>query len=766
MTLLRLYRGAALALAFTALAVGVAGAEERWALLIGASDYASEEGGAARNWLSLDGPRNDVALMYSTLVGDGVPRRNIRVLADTLDRSVYKSAPAAEGRPVRDEILRSLDWLAEHAKPNDQALIYYSGHGAFVPEKQDKPGGPTEDDGKDEILVPLGVGYWDEQVEAVSGQVLDDELGQKVRALMDNGVFVWLVVDACHSGTAVRSAEQGEGRVRRVDPVADLGVPKEALDAARRRAGKEASTRSGDVWSLQSTVEALSPKQAGFVAFYAAHPAQYAIERLLPKGASLSERRSHGVMTWNLAQALRASGAADYATLARQVAAGYWEWGPTAPMPQFEGELSATPMIGAGSEKTWGISTRDGNLLLEAGQLDNIGAGTILEIHQKGDSAEEPLFYARVDLAGIEEAKISPLPATNARPSLLEERMIRDGVMNSRSRERWFEDRSQSFLAKVIDRTPAFVLQVAMTGATEELALAKPVIEDVTARGAGAEAALELVSSAEDADVLLSISNGRLWFTPPGAALVEKGPQRAYSLTLADLNSEVLSHALRQIARARNLSRTAEAYSNTPTARSLSTEVHIRQGRHLADGSCENPPLEPTALPADVRLIADGAHPLTDFVTVRHCDQVFYSFTNTGQVLLDLTPLYIDPWSQVSFLDGFRESTYGGLRLRPGETRILTYAENTSSSGGRVTPVGAGEVVVVVTVGDAERMYAPDFRHLADEMPGGQRRDAGAPEGLRALLQDAAFGNVRAAAGEPIGRSGVIAIPFKTEAPR
>lgn len=751
--------------AILAATAGVAGAGERWALLVGASDYASAAGGASSNWESLEGPRNDVALMYATLTQEGIPQDRIRVLADTLDRSVYRDAPVSDGKPVREEILESLDWLTRNARAGDQALVYYSGHGSYIPERLDKPGGPAEDDGFDEILVPLAAGYWDETVDSVSGQVLDDEIGEKINALMAEGVFVWLVVDACHSGTVARSSEPADGIARGLDPVRDLGVPQADIDAARQRGALIGSTRSARSLTREHSFEGLSNQGGNFVAFYAAPPARMAIERIMPKNAALADRRAHGVMTWNLAQALRGAGATDYATLARQVIAGAWEWGAAAPLPQFEGELGAAPMVGAGTEKFWGIESRGRKLFLTAGQLENIGPGSILAVQQKGDDPDRALFFARVQDAGIEESLIEVLPSSNDRPSYLAERVARDGMKDPGE---WIEERSQSLIAKVIDHVPAFVLKTAVAGTGEDADNIRSTLSGLSnpAREDPGAPAIEIEDMAGAADVLLAIRDGRVWFTAPDAGLVTEGPNEAYSLSMSEADPGTLSAVLRRIAKARNLTRTARYYNNTPTAQSLSISIAIRQGRQLENGKCELAPEDPVSVPQDAVVMADAGHPLSGPFEVHHCDQVYYSLRNNSTELLDLTPLYIDPWSQISFLGAYRENRFGALRLAPGQTRIMSYAENTASRNGHTTPAGAAQVIWIAVEGDPDRINGPDFRHLAHAMPESDRRDAGAPEGLRALLQDAAFGTARAASGEPIGRSGIIAIPFQTFAPQ
>jgi hypothetical protein len=97
---------------------------------------------------------------------------------------------AAEGRPTKQNIMGGIDWLVKGAQPGDHLFFHYSGHGSQV---KDTSG--DEDDGFDETIVPLDFGK--------AGQIVDDELHDKMVKPLLKGVRLTAIFDCCHSGTAL-----------------------------------------------------------------------------------------------------------------------------------------------------------------------------------------------------------------------------------------------------------------------------------------------------------------------------------------------------------------------------------------------------------------------------------------------------------------------------------------------------------------------------------------------------------------------------------
>lgn len=747
---------------------------DRYALLVGISAYA--EGDGADQVRPLAGPKNDVTLLYHTLVELGVPAGQIRVVADSLDAADYERRIEADAEPTRAEILAGIDWVIETARAGDEVLIYVAGHGSNVPEAA-KEAGSTEIDGLDEIILPIDIGVWQYDAEQVENQILDDEFGERIGALVESGVFVWFVVDTCHSGTAIRS----DGVARRVDPAAALGVPAERLD----RAG-EARARRGDGEALappQPSVELRGGEGGGFVAFYAAQPDELAIEGPMPKTAAADQRRQHGLITWNIVQALRSGDAPTYEAIARRVLAGYWEWGGRAPVPMFDGDLARAPFVGGGGDRSWGMEARDGNLIVRGGLLDDIAPGTVFAVGQPAAEAGEPLFYARVVDAGVETAEIEILPSTAERPARLDEILVERGLRPGH-RQVWLEDRAPTFEARLVERIPAFTLTIARPGdlwrdhPDPDVARLRTVLRELAAALPDRQPlALAFVdrepADAEGpaADLVLEVHDGRLWFRPTGTELVTEGQGQAYSLPLSSLDFATMADALRVIARARNLARVAELYADSDLADGLRVEVNLLPSIPDSRGPCPQPEeREASTVPAEAMSVNALGYGPVDVLPIGHCDRVFISVTNTGDEVLDLTPLYIGPWSQIYFLDGFEDAAFGGLRLWPAETRIVSYTEDTfMPPDGVLVPTGFGRVVLLAVEGDPRRPFAADFRHLTGRLPVSQRRDAAAPSALRALLDAAAFGDGRvrsAPEGAAAARAGAVSIFFESRPPQ
>jgi caspase domain-containing protein len=93
--------------------------------------------------------------------------------------------------PTYENIVAAFRQLSEIASPGDQIYIHYSGHGARVHTCYPELKGP---DGFDEALVPVDIGY------SESAYLRDVEVAHFLKNLIDRGLGVTAVLDACHSG--------------------------------------------------------------------------------------------------------------------------------------------------------------------------------------------------------------------------------------------------------------------------------------------------------------------------------------------------------------------------------------------------------------------------------------------------------------------------------------------------------------------------------------------------------------------------------------
>ena len=152
-------------------------AEQR-ALLVGVGKY-SVPG------IDLPGIDLDMERMQETLGIMGFEPSQIRVLMD--ENATSKN------------VIRELEtWLRQGVEPEDRVVFYYSGHGSNNPDFDG-----DEEDGVDEVLVTHDVRRVRIKGQrALTGVVDDDTIGRLIEAIPSKNI--WIIVDACHSGTMTR----------------------------------------------------------------------------------------------------------------------------------------------------------------------------------------------------------------------------------------------------------------------------------------------------------------------------------------------------------------------------------------------------------------------------------------------------------------------------------------------------------------------------------------------------------------------------------
>lgn len=123
-------------------------------------------------------------------------------------------------------VRNQLGQLVRTAGSGERVMLYFSAHGSRIPDS-----GPLDEaDGQDEVLLLADAREWDGS--ALPGALVDDELAQAVRDLRAKGVDVFLVIDSCASGGAMRS--EGTSRARSL-PASLFAVPETRMRSARRR---------------------------------------------------------------------------------------------------------------------------------------------------------------------------------------------------------------------------------------------------------------------------------------------------------------------------------------------------------------------------------------------------------------------------------------------------------------------------------------------------------------------------------------------------
>lgn len=734
------------------------------ALLVGVSNYPKETVGD----LQLAGPKNDVALMIETLPLLGIKPEHVRVLADSLEQT--KSPRKADGLPTRAAILDGLARLASESGKGDFALVYLSGHGSRQPDLTPEKRAVPKADGMDEVFLPIDIGVWQSDLEKVENALLDFELGQAVQAIRAKGAHVWVIVDACHSGTMTRSA--GDAVIKQV-PTEALKVPQAAIDkaralavaradAARTAAGLPKTRSAGDLtektrslWSGGDKVD-----NGSYVAFFAAHPDERARQENLPKDAEAGERMPRSVMTWHLVRALRSGQAATYRDLGFHVMQGYEQLSGESPVPMFEGDLTR-PVIGAsvGGERRYLAQNSDAGMEIMAGAMDGITAGTIVSLAAP-DAPEKPLGFAV-----IEQPRLSKSPL----------RLVaREGV---EAKEDDFR-KGMPLTARIVEKGVALSFTVALLHATSTAAATTPA-EQAARRAvgeiAGAEnIAVRVVAADQPADLYLAVENGRLWFIPPGEALQREGRNRAASIALPDNAGQsrgTIEKALQRYAKVRNLTRIAAAMGPAAIQQKLQVEAFLVRDKGTPPASARAP--DDRACRRAQGEVPEGAEKIeggllgAGAITLRHCDRVYFRLTNLGDKPIDITPLYVDGDAMTSYRADER-----GLRLEPKSVPTILNLGVVTYSQRRGEPEAIGNermMFIAVEVPDKQALPA-DYRQLADDAPL-TRAAQGGPAALRSFLNAAtqAQPKTRSAVAAPLigdgAAAGVIEYRWKVAAP-
>jgi|CXWL01.1.fsa_nt_gi hypothetical protein len=716
-----------------ALPAATAQTTERYALIVGASGYRAPI-------RSLLGPRNDVTLLTNTLVEQGVPRDNIRVLADGLSAADYPIKVTPNGDPTRARILAELDRLAEIAGPNSEVLIFFAGHGSQFPSA-------SEPDGLDEFFLPIDVRRSTTPGQPPANILLDDDLQPKIAAILNRGAFVWLIVDACHSGSLSRAGDTSRSS-RFVTPE-ELGATRSMIEAAQAAARE----REGAEVRALSALD-VAPG-ARFVGFYAAQPTQVTYESAAPKSLPGPQRRMHGEFTWSLVNALRANAYENYSSIASRIVAQYWE-GHSDVAPYFEGDLQMRPMMGAGNQRVSPLIARNGQLYVRAGAVDGLSDGAVLALLDLSSNGG-PIGRAIIVEMGMTESRLEISERTDP-GGLIERARLEGGPQAARLGARVLQPGADFIvrLAPVQTLNPSNQADATFAGRSNG------ILSAIAALPAEQQPlALQLTPANEAADLYPIVADNRLWLLRHGERLDLNSATPPFSIPAESASTETVGRALRIMGRARNLLRVTREAGESPISRNLGIEAFATPGQPGPGGACaQHDETERTSLPTNARPLAANL----EAARVQNCDIVFVRITNTGVAALDVTPLYIGPWSDICFLATYTNALYEGMRLNPGQSRIISYTEEVPVRG------GARGLTNLVFIAAPSRLQGPpqDFRYLAacGEMDRADlaRRDVGAA-GFAGLLYSAGFGtgSTRSAPPNTDFSGGAISLALYTE---
>lgn len=164
--------------------------QKKIALIVAIGNYPTNQ----RAWKNLSSNR-DLFYIREALIKNGFEASNIKALIDS--------------NATKAGMVKALDALIAKAANGDIVYFHFSGHGQQIQDSE-TDGILDEADGYDEALIPYDAkGVWDQVDYHGENHFRDDLLGEKllaVRKKIGSTGSVVAVIDACHSGTATRSA--------------------------------------------------------------------------------------------------------------------------------------------------------------------------------------------------------------------------------------------------------------------------------------------------------------------------------------------------------------------------------------------------------------------------------------------------------------------------------------------------------------------------------------------------------------------------------
>jgi hypothetical protein len=489
----------------------------------------------------------------------------------------------------------------------------------------------------------------------VPNALMDDEIGGALDAIRDKGAFVWVIFDACHSGSATRAAPVGgeaEYTDRKLD-FDDLGIPAAAMPAApaetravgEREAGFQLVQGSADDAERateltggadQSATGAEPIAKGGMVAFFAAQTIETTPEMPLPKGAPGAEK--FGLFTFTIFSKLAENPNMTYRQLGHAVLQQYSADSRQRPTPLFEGELDARVF---GMEKLdtimqWQVQIKDNAASIPAGLLHRLAPGTKLAVlPSPASELSEAVGYLEVRSAKNLSSSVAPV-AFNGKPAP----KLAELPPNAYAR---LAELAVDFKLKVARPAPA-------EGLEEEVALVNATLDTLAAeldKGFN----IGLVEPGGEADLRLAVLAGpqganepALYFLPPSGEISSGNGQKPPLVVIHKSQPERLAKSaadnLVKIFRATSLSRLAAASDYRPDEVGVKFMIK-RQGKE------ELEPLEAASVPV-----------------VQPGDQVHILAENNSPKLVDINILYVGSDYSITHIDAQR--LVSGARIEEG----------------------------------------------------------------------------------------------------
>lgn len=623
----------------------------QYALVIGVSGY------NPKIIPPLNGPANDVRLVWDLLIDKGFKAGNISLLADKM--APGKSRPAKTIMPTRQNIFAEFKKLVSvlKARKNEKhfVFIYFSGHGSQQPQFELTD--DVEPDNFDEVFLPLDTGKIDPFTRKIRNGLTDDEIKALLSSVKSTGnTFVWAVFDACHSGDMVRGIAQGV-QSKFVPP--ESLVPDEMREQwskavaklmRKRRAGSVSHTRGGSSGKLKQTSSWLysnPDKVSAMTVFSAVSEDKLALE--MPIKEALNS--IYSIFTYHLVKAMRQAPLPSYRALAAQINRLHAGYATDLPSPVFEGELDrALSMIGGGGGKRqWPITVSSDrrHLMIGAGTLFGVTPGAILKV---SSGAEQSIAgYVQVVAADAASARAQPVPYGG------------QAAMD-------FTQIKRPLTSIVVSRAIKLRLRVAVQATTNPHAKAIFTALRQPNRS-GEKLPFDWVAESDGADVFL-VADAKQIFVIPGTSSVarQKRMARTFGVSIKSDVAQVVADLrddLWKILRRKNLLQIAATLPRSILDDKLEIRLfHVKGaekgGAQTDRYTCPAPDME--KISSDGTLVTAVETPV-----VRHCDILRLEVSNSGKKSIQVAGLLLGPDASIRHFDVGNRPV-----IKPGQTLAAT----------------------------------------------------------------------------------------------
>jgi hypothetical protein len=659
-------------------------AAKNLALLIGVSNY------ELPTITKLKAPGNDVRLVWDALRERGFAKDDIVVLADDLASGT--DTPTRVLRPTAQHILDELDRLGAAAEHGDLVVVYYSGHGSYMRQSTPQLGETIEATGNNQVLLAIDAQPYDPIKGELKGGIVDKTLKRKFDVLKQKA-FLWLILDACHSGGFTRDMNL-DVTVHFIAPEV-LRLPAEAVGS---REGLERPY--SNPWIYQR----VGDKQVAFLAAPEEYPAYEKEE-----GAS---GKHHSLFTYTLMKTLRAENFSSYRQLARAVLRAQAGSSRTVPTPVFEGDLDQQMFDGSSDgPRNWLAEADPENgeveVEVEAGALHGVGVGTIVS------------FERNRTVVGYGE-------------------IIRAGASTSTARPVAFNGVGAPDPVRLVGGLTA---NVAKSAVSLTLKVARPPPEDNKGVGTSAIAFEAIDKLAADkllplgwvaarnagADVHLRVSEGVVYLVFPTAELVREGRHRTPAVSIsstAEATAARLAENLWRVMREQNLRRIAAEMRDKGLSDAVDVRLKlIRDDAEIKSVTAnEKQACKTWGQPGN----SSKEKPLTPgegpAIRLTHCDRVAVEIFNRWAKPVDITLLYVDSEGGIGPLDVDQPRIAANQAQWPHQyqpIRIVTWCDAKVWEACKGRPsreyeaTGIEYLIVIVAEADAASEERRTFYYLA-----------------------------------------------------